>query len=75
VLSLLMAGGGLRHGQVIGSTEADGGHIATRPVTAADMAATIYEHLGVPLDSVYQDAQGQPFPLLPDEGKPLAELF
>ena len=39
------------------------------------MAATIYRHLGVPLDSVYQDAQGQPFPLLPDEGKPLAELF
>ena len=75
VLSALMAGGGLRHGQVIGSTEADGGHIATRPVTPADMAATIFRHLGVPLDSTYQDAQGQLFPLLPDEGRPLAELF
>jgi uncharacterized protein (DUF1501 family) len=75
VMSLLMAGGGLRHGQVIGSTEADGGHIANRPVTPADMAATIYRHLGVPLDSVYQDAQGQPFPILPDEGRPIEELF
>ena len=34
-MSMVMAGGGFRHGQVIGSTEADGGSIRERPVTPA----------------------------------------
>src|SRR5262249_37399280 len=55
VLSMALAGGGLRHGQVIGSTEKDGGQIATRPVTPMDLAATIYRHMGVPLDTEYTD--------------------
>src|SRR5262245_41576522 len=33
VLTMALAGGGLKHGQVVGSTEKDGSHIATRPVT------------------------------------------
>ncbi|HVJ67116.1 MAG TPA: DUF1501 domain-containing protein, partial [Caulifigura sp.] len=39
VMSMCLAGGGLRHGQLIGSTEPDGGRIASRPVTPGDMAA------------------------------------
>src|SRR5256885_14037627 len=50
VLSLCLAGGGLRHGQVIGATEADGGRIKERPGTPADLAATRYQFFGVPLD-------------------------
>jgi len=75
VLSMCLAGGGLRHGQVIGSTDRDGGQVATRPVRPADLAATIYRHMGVPIDAEYHDALGRPFPLIPGEGKPLAELF
>ena len=51
VMSMLMAGGGLRHGQVIGATDAQGGAIKNRRVRPADLAATVFRHLGVPLDA------------------------
>lgn len=75
VMSMCLAGGGLRHGQVIGSTEADGGHIKDRPVTPSDLAATIYRHMGIPLDAVYHDTNGRPQFIVADGGQPLAELF
>ncbi len=74
VMSMALAGGGLRHGQVIGSTEADGGHIKDRPVTPGDLAATIYRHMGVPLDTVYHDANLRPR-FIVENGEPIAELF
>src|SRR5262249_38668585 len=40
VMSMALAGGGLRHGQVIGATSADGSEIKERPVTPGDIAAT-----------------------------------
>jgi Protein of unknown function (DUF1501) len=74
VMSMVLAGGGLRHGQVIGATEADGGHIKNRPVTPGDLAATIYRHMGVPLDSTYLDATRRPRWIV-EEGEPIVELF
>jgi hypothetical protein len=74
VSSLCLAGGGLRHGQVIGSTEKDGGQIATRPVRPADLAATIYRHMGVPADSEYLDPTGRPYPIA-YHGEAVGELF
>jgi hypothetical protein len=74
VMSMAMAGGGLRHGQVIGATEADGGHIKDRPVTPGDLAATIYRHMGVPLDTTYLDTTGRPR-FIVEHGSPIAELF
>ena len=74
VMSMALAGGGLRHGQVIGATEADGGHIKERPVTPGDLAATIYRHMGVPLDATYLDATGRPRSIV-EHGSPIAELF
>jgi hypothetical protein len=74
VMSMALAGGGLRHGQVIGATEADGGHIKERPVTPGDLAATIYRHMGVPLDATYLDAFGRPR-FIVEHGRPIAELF
>jgi hypothetical protein len=53
------AGGGFRHEQVIGASSSDGGEIAGRPVAPpGDLAATIYHHMGVPLDATYADHQG-----------------
>lgn len=75
VMSMCLAGGGLRHGQVIGATEYDGGHIAERPVTPGDLAATIYRHMGVPLEAAYLDDRGRPHPIVQDGGLPIAELF
>lgn len=74
VMSMCLAGGGLRHGQVIGSTERDGGDIKERPVTPGDLAATIYRHMDVPIDATYLDHRGRPRPII-EQGAPIAELF
>lgn len=75
VMSMALAGGGFRHGQVIGSTEHDGGQIKSRPVTPADLAATIYHHMGVPLETTYLDTSGRPHPVVQGEGRPVGELL
>jgi len=72
---MCLAGGGLHQGQVIGSSERDGGHIQSHPVTPGDLAATIYRHMGVPLDMTYLDSRGRPRPILEAGGRPLSELF
>jgi uncharacterized protein (DUF1501 family) len=74
VMSMALAGGGLRHGRVIGATEADGGHIKERRVTPGDLAATIYKHMGVPLDTTYLHPSGRPRNVV-EHGAPIAELF
>ncbi len=74
VMSMCLAGGGYRHGQVIGATESDGGQIAERPVTPGDLAATIYRHMGVPLDTTYEDERGRPHYAVQNNGQPLVEL-
>jgi hypothetical protein len=73
VMSMALAGGGLRHGQVIGATEKDGGQIKHRPVTPGDLAATIYRYMGVPLDTTYADPQGRPRYVV-EHGQPIKEL-
>jgi hypothetical protein len=74
VMSMLLAGGGLRHGQVIGSSDKEGGQIQERPVTPGDIAATIYRHFGIPTDSTYTDVSGRVLNLLPNGGEPIREL-
>jgi hypothetical protein len=75
VMSMCLAGGGLRHGQVIGATEADGGTIKHRPVTPGDLAATLFRYFDVPLDVQYLDNQGRPRFVLDNGGEPIRELF
>ena len=75
VMSMVMAGGGLRHGQVIGSTDPHGGSIASRPVSPEDLAATTYRHLGIDLNDHWTDPMGRPIPLIKNAGRPIAELF
>ena len=67
--------GGMRHGQVIGASDAEGGAIKDRPVAPADLAATIYRHMGVPLDASYVDTSGRPLSIVEGSGQPLGELF
>lgn len=75
IMSMSLAGGGLRHGQVIGASSPDGGEIKDRPVTPGDLAATIYRHMGVPLDTMYEDDQNRPLFAVQENGQPLSELF
>lgn len=53
--TVLLAGGGVRGGQVYGETTFDGGHIADKPVTPADLTATILHHLGIDSTIKYWD--------------------
>jgi hypothetical protein len=74
VMSLCLAGGGFRHGQVIGATEADGGSIKERRITPGELAATIYHHMGVPLDTHYLEPSGRPRPII-ESGSVIRELI
>lgn len=75
VMSMCLAGGGMRHGQVIGATDKDGGQIKNRPVTPGDLAATIYRHMQIPLDSTFIDDRGRPVFIVQENGEPLKELI
>jgi hypothetical protein len=72
--SVLIGGGGIRGGQVIGASEKWGGGVHERLVTPLDMLATIYNALGVPLDTHYDDASGRPTSIV-GSGQPIRELF
>ncbi len=75
IMSMCLAGGGMRHGQVIGSSSEDGGEIKDRPVKPGDLAATIYRHMGVPLDTTYEDDQNRPRFAVQENGQPIGELL
>ncbi|MCC7421101.1 MAG: DUF1501 domain-containing protein [Planctomycetaceae bacterium] len=51
----LLAGGGVRGGQIYGATTRDGGYVQDNPVTPADLTATILHHLGVDFTREYDD--------------------
>ncbi len=51
----LMAGGGVNGGRVYGRTTDDGGYVADNPVSPADLAATMFHHLGVDATEQYDD--------------------
>ena len=72
--SVLLAGGGLKGGQVVGASEPRGGDVRDRPVTPQDLLATIYKVLGIPLDLHFPDASGRPVSIV-GSGRPIDELF
>ncbi len=73
-MSLITFGGGQRTGQVIGSTNSKGEHPKDRPLTPADLWATVYRHLGIDQHHAFPDHRGRPMPILPG-GKPIDELL
>lgn len=74
VMSMVVAGGGFNHGQVIGSTDRRGGAIQSSPVRPQDLAATTYQHLGIDLNSHWVNNQGRPIPIVTEGGRPIPEL-
>ncbi|MEK6263104.1 MAG: DUF1501 domain-containing protein [Planctomycetota bacterium] len=74
VFTALFAGGGLRHGQVIGSSDAKGALPLDRPLGPSDLLATMYRFLGISTDISPTDFSGRPIPLLPG-GEPIREMF
>lgn len=71
----LMAGGGMKTGQVIGSTDRLGGEAASRPVTFSECYATLYRNLGIDAEhTTIDDLNGRPQYLLEENVAPIAEL-
>jgi hypothetical protein len=73
--TILMAGGGVKGGQVIGASDDIGGAPKDRPVSPAEIAATVYHGLGIPLEVELPGAQGRPIPLVERGIQPIHELF
>jgi hypothetical protein len=73
VFSAAFAGAGVRGGQVIGSSDATGGYPATMPLGPRELAATIYEALGIRPNTLVHDRLGRPLTLC--AGEPISQLF
>jgi hypothetical protein len=69
------AGGGVKGGRAIGKSDEIGAYPAERPVNPATVVATIYESLGLDLDTHLPGPAGRPFPLVDFGTQPVKELF
>jgi hypothetical protein len=73
--SIYFAGGGGKGGRVVGRSDEIGGYPAERPVNPAEVVATIYQSLGVDLETELPGPQGRPFPVVDSGTKAIKELF
>ena len=72
--SVLYAGGGLKMGQVIGTTDPRAEYPATKPYSPGCVLSTMYHALGIDYKHVFYDQGRRPLPIL-NEGKPIPELI
>jgi hypothetical protein len=73
-MSVFLAGGGLRMGQVIGATNSKGEHPVHRALDSNCLLATIYHRFGIDPAQTLTDVIGRPIPILP-RGEPIRELL
>lgn len=73
VQTVFFAGGGVRGGTIIGSSDRNGGYPATSPQTPENMAATIYQCLGIPQTMAWHDPARRPHFIY--HGEPIAGLM
>lgn len=72
----MMAGGGMKTGQVIGESDRLGGEVRSRPVTFQEVFATLYHNLGIDVNTTTApDLHGRPQYLVDDGVKPIQELI
>jgi uncharacterized protein (DUF1501 family) len=72
--TVMLAGGGLKGGQVVGASEKYGGGVQKRKVIPLDVLATIYRSMGIPLDTHYRDSAGRPVSII-GPGHPIHEIL
>ena len=71
----MLAGGGIKTGQVIGATDRLGGEAVSRPVSFGEVFATLYHNLGIDVNKVtVSDLSGRPQYLVENAAQPLREL-
>ena len=75
VNSVLLAGGRMRTGQVIGSTDATAGEAKDTPIHYHDVLATIYHNLGIDPQGIVHDVSNRPASILPSTARPIEKLL
>ena len=71
----LLACGGIRTGQIIGSTDKHAAYVKDRPITFGEVHSTLYHNLGInPHGVTVNDLSGRPQHLVDGNAQPLAEL-
>src|SRR5262249_29350739 len=73
--SLVMAGGGIKGGQIIGRTDKEGATVEEHPVSAIDFMATVCKILGIDYTKMNDTPIGRPVRIADRGAKPVAELF
>jgi uncharacterized protein (DUF1501 family) len=73
VWSILFAGGGIQGGQVVGSSDRLGAEPKDRPVTPAQVAATVYQALGIDPGTRLIGPENRPLPIV--DAEPIGELL
>lgn len=73
-MSAVLSGGGIREGQIIGSTNWNGGEPRDRALGPGDLLASLYHVLGIDANVHLPDAQNRPTRLVA-QGEPIRELF
>jgi len=71
VQSVFLAGGGVKGGKVVGSSDKNAGYPATDPQTPENFAATIYSALGLPNTAAWTDAENRPHHLYHADPMPM----
>jgi hypothetical protein len=74
VMSALVAGGGLKMGQVIGASSSRGEYPKDRPLTASNVLSTLYHTLGIDPALTFPNGNGRPMYIL-DDREPISELL
>ncbi len=72
--NVALAGGGIKGGQVIGTTSSDGSDVKTRPVSVLDLFCTVYQSLKIDPRKENISGLGRPIKLM-DTGAAVKELF
>ncbi len=70
----LLAGAGVRGGVVYGKSDKQAAYPVENPVSPEDLAATVFQSLGIPPETRVHDSQNRPV-TIQDSGKPLTSLF
>lgn len=71
--SAVLAGGGVKGGQIYGSSDKHAAYVVANPVTPDDFTATIYHAFGLPPETPIYDQQNRPIPL--SKGRPISAIF
>ncbi|TVP94436.1 MAG: DUF1501 domain-containing protein [Planctomycetaceae bacterium] len=74
LFSTVLAGGGIVGGRVYGKSDKDAAYALENPVTPEDLAATLYQSLGIDPDTRVLNAENRPTPIV-EGGKPVTALW